>query len=89
MPKQTKQKINYLFFGSQIIPTKRINLQDFEFIDDLKLVQPEDYPRIFTVTKGGLYNHYIPGYDYYYLLRKDIFNQQLKEINDGITSTKI
>jgi hypothetical protein len=89
MPKQKRPKTNYLFFGNEVIPTKYINNKDFEFIDDIKNIAPEDYPRVFTVTKGGMYNHYKKNHDYYFLLRKDIFKQQLKEISENVTTTRV
>lgn len=83
MPKEKRRKINYLLFGSNKIPNRDINKDDFEFINDIKQVNPQDYPRIFTIVKDGMYCYYMDDQDYYYcLLKKNIFKQQLKEINN-------
>lgn len=84
MPRE-QRKINYLMYGHRLIPTKVINLKDFTFIDDLNNVPAEDYPRIFTVADGGMYSFYKPKNKFYFLLKKDIFNQQLKEISNEST----
>ena len=89
MPRIKRPQINYLLYGPNKIPTKDINMKDFEFIDDIKQVDPQDYPRIFTIVEGGMYNHYMQDPDYYYcLLRKDLFKQQLKEIENGIKANR-
>lgn len=87
MPRE-KRKVNYLLYGSNLIPNRVINTKDFIYINDIKKVEPEDYPRIFTLANGGMYSFYKEGFLYYFLLKKDLFNKYLKEISNE-SSTKI
>lgn len=80
MPKE-KRKVNYLLYGSNLIPNNVINTKDFVYIDDIKKVEPEDYPRIFTLTDGGMYASYKEGFLYYFLLKKELFTRFLKELS--------
>lgn len=80
MPKE-KRKVNYLLYGSKLIPNNVINTKDFEYIDDIKKVEPEDYPRIFTLADGGMYASYKENYLYYFLLKKELFTRFLKELS--------
>ena len=82
MLKDKKPKVNYLLYGSNLIPNNVIDTKDFVYIDDMKKVKPEDYPRIFTLANCGMYSFYKEGFLYYFLLKKELFNRYLKEISN-------
>ena len=81
MSRERKHKTNYLLYGDELIPNNVIDPKDFEYVDDIKQLAPEDYCRIFTVVNNGMYSYYKEGFLYYFLLKKDLFKKYLKELN--------